>query len=878
MKRTFLSWLMTLAVMSVAAYDFQAGGICYSVTAPDEVAVVAGDAGYAGHVFVPASVTHQSVTYRVTAVGPAAFYGSSQLYSVQLPATVQTIGDEAFSRCESLKLFAVDAENPWFTTRDGVLMDKECRRLIAYPNLHGSHYAVPAGVTDIGEWAFLHCTHLSSVTLPEGVLAVGHAAFYGCSALQSVTLPASLTSLGVWAFAECSQLQSVLLGASVSSVGEGAFSFCPQLQSIRVSASNADYCSVDDALFTRDQRTLVACPGGKRGAWHLPATVDSIGNQAFYGCHALQSVTLPARLTALGDNPFVFCDQLSEIFVSSDNQDYTSHDGVLLNKQQTAVVYFPNAKPGAYTVPSGVTELSHGPFMQSHRLTSLTVPDTVTSIGDWTFWGCDSLGSVSLPTTLGALGDRVFLDCNALSTIICSAPPAAAATAFTADNLRQATLYVPRGREDDFKAAEGWSLFADVSSFGVYAADQSLQRARWYRLPVCTTGPLHLSALQMDLTLPDALELAVRDDGSYLLELADGVTGTLSCTRQSDHRYRITMSTDDRRGLKTDADTLLFIGMRGTAESSTGVHDLLLHGISLAFVSEAHEGEATQPDQVAGLNLERFAGDVNRNGRLNVADVVETLRYLQGRPTDSFHFGEADVNSNGAVNVADVLATIDLLHADAPAVSSEWFWDGNVTADRLLPASVEVERGSQAVLDVALQNSLAGYTAHQFQLQLPPGVTLATDADGRVLWQPSLRYGDSAQSLYVASMDATPAEGTLYNIVCTSPAVSPIGQQEGTLLSLTLQAAAEAPLGVAEATLRRIVFADTDAREYAFDDVTFTVHVTMNTGIAATVADAVRRPVNVYNLQGQLVRRAAATLQGLPAGIYIVDGRKIHLK
>ena len=915
MKRTFLFWLVTLLAYNGNAYDFESGGVYYDITSPSEVAVAAGDHPYDGYFALPNEVVYAGTTYQVTSIGrdafrecyslvsvelpqglktigdsaffcctmlatmqfpqgletigDAAFYGCSGMYYVSIPASVKSIGSEAFQRCSRLTAFQIEEDNAFYSTSNGVLMDKQQTRLIAYPNGLGAQYAVPASVQEIGSMAFLGCTGLEEVSLPEGLKTIGEGAFYGCSKLQSVSVPQSVEHIGAWAFTECQRLKTATLGAGLSQFGEGVFSFCPELQYIRVHSSNNNYCSIDDVLFTKDQQTLIAYPGARKGAYHIPLSVHTIGETAFYGCEGLESVTLPATLSAIGDNPFVFCDQLKEIVVSSDHPDFTANDGVLLNKDQTAILFYPNGKSGAYTIPHSVTSLTSGPFMGSRQLTSLTIPANVTSIGRWTFMGCDHLVSVSLPSTLKTLGESAFLDCSSLHTIICSAQPQPT-SAFASENFVSTTLYVPRGSEDLFRQAEGWSAFENISTFGIYADDQSVKRGRWYRLPVCTSGPLHLTSLQMDITLPDALEMATREDGSCLLELAEGVTGSLSCVKIADGHYRVTMSTDDKRGLKTDADTLMYMGLRGSAEGDIGAIDLLMRDISITFTSDVHDGEAQQPDQAMGLNLQLFLGDVNRNGQLNVADLVETYRYLFEKPTEDFHFSEADVNQNGKVNIADVMRTIDLLHEDAPATAHEWFWDGSLSADCLVPTDIRITQGGKAQLNIELRNTLSNYTAHQFHLLLPPGIEIASD-DERYLYETSMRYSDSGQAVYIAEVGRDDKEGTFYNVICASPAVSPISHHEGNLLSLTLKANADQPLGELSGQLRRIVFADTEATEYAFDDALFSIKVEEDTGIAELEMREKTGHEKYYNLNGMRVTTPSK-------GIYIVDGRKVLMR
>jgi hypothetical protein len=75
---------------------------------------------------------------------------------------------------------------------------------------------IPSSVTTIGEGAFSRCSGLTSVTIPDSVTTIGEMAFYGCSGLTSVTIPDSVTTIGKYAFDGCSGLTSVTIPGIVN--------------------------------------------------------------------------------------------------------------------------------------------------------------------------------------------------------------------------------------------------------------------------------------------------------------------------------------------------------------------------------------------------------------------------------------------------------------------------------------------------------------------------------------------------------------------------------------------------------------------------------------------------------------------------------------
>ena len=162
---------------------------------------------------------------------------------------------------------------------------------------------LPASITSIGDYAFYGCRGLTSLNLPAGITRIGECAFYGCSGLTNLTLPASLTKIGESAFEGCSGLTSLTLPASITSIGESAFRYCSGLTSLNLPAS----------ILGIDKYTFYGCSG--LTTLTLPADIDWIGDYAFYGCSGLTSINLPASILSIGESAFSYCSGLTSIYV-----------------------------------------------------------------------------------------------------------------------------------------------------------------------------------------------------------------------------------------------------------------------------------------------------------------------------------------------------------------------------------------------------------------------------------------------------------------------------------------------------------------------------------------------------------------------------------
>ena len=150
----------------------------------------------------------------------------------------------------------------------------------------------------------------------------------------------------------------------------------------------------------------------------IPASVTKIGDYAFEKCKSLASITIPASVTNIGEDIFSGCSTLARIEVDSENQNYTSLDGVLFSKDLTKIIRYPEGRSGDYTIPSNVTIIGNFAFEGCAGLTNVIIPNSVTSIGDWAFSGCSSLTSVTIPNGVTYFGYGVFLKCENLTDVV----------------------------------------------------------------------------------------------------------------------------------------------------------------------------------------------------------------------------------------------------------------------------------------------------------------------------------------------------------------------------------------------------------------------------------------------------------------------------
>lgn len=232
---------------------------------------------------------------------------------------------------------------------------------------------VPSTVKDIGDSAFFGCNNLDRVSIQGGNLKIGNRAFAGCRSLKRVVFNGAAAELGDYAFWHCSKI-AIYYTQNVTAIGECAF-----------------------------------IGSGLSGELDLRG-VKNIKSGAFNGCE-ITSITIGKNLSEIGPSAFFNCDDLNEIKLSDENDEYVYVDGCLIRRSDNTLVL----GLASAVIPETVVSIGDYAFAYRKNLSEIAIPSSVTAIGSYAFANCENLKTIEVSESVKSIQSCVFKSCVSLT-------------------------------------------------------------------------------------------------------------------------------------------------------------------------------------------------------------------------------------------------------------------------------------------------------------------------------------------------------------------------------------------------------------------------------------------------------------------------------
>ena len=377
------------------------------------------------------NVEHLILPNTLITIGEEMFY-QSDLRSVVIPTNVTTVGYSAFKRCSSLTTVTFEKESQLKTIGGDYYYGGAFSDCTALTSIE-----IPASVETIGNTAFSDCSSLATVTFEKGsrLKTIGNNAYYRCTSLTSIEIPASVETIEKKAFMHCSSLATVTFekGSQLKTIAgdsyDGAFSDCTALTSIEIPASVETIeatafkrCS-QLATVTFEKGSQLKTIGGGYSSSHFGTYSDYYG--AFSDCSSLTSIEIPASVETIEATAFKRCSQLATVTFEKGSQLKTIGGG-----------YYSSYYHGAFSdcssltsieIPASVETIEATAFSDCSQLATVTFEkgSQLKTIGGGysssyyygAFLGCSSLTSIEIPASVETIEATAFKRCSKLTTV-----------------------------------------------------------------------------------------------------------------------------------------------------------------------------------------------------------------------------------------------------------------------------------------------------------------------------------------------------------------------------------------------------------------------------------------------------------------------------
>ena len=223
---------------------------------------------------------------KVTSIGDAAFENSS-IVSVVIPDGVKELGWRAFASCRNLE-----------------------------------KVTMPDGVRDMGICVFEGCA-VKELTISEGIKGLGPYSIALCRNLETITLPKSLEGIGERSLYGDISLKEIYIPENLKSIGPGAFEECTSLESYNVSENNETFASVDGVIFSKNMKTLILYPMGRKDTeYTIPDGVEKIEAVGDYpgalNSQSLEKVIIPESVTEIPENTIGYYNTEDSFFIKKE--------------------------------------------------------------------------------------------------------------------------------------------------------------------------------------------------------------------------------------------------------------------------------------------------------------------------------------------------------------------------------------------------------------------------------------------------------------------------------------------------------------------------------------------------------------------------------
>ena len=377
------------------------------------------------------------------------------------------------------------------------------------------------------------------------------------------------------------------------------------------------------------------------------------------------------------------------------------------------------------------------------------------------------------------------------------------------------------------------------------ASNVKLMTGKQQEVSIALNNESEIIMIEFEMQLPSGISIAKDEDDEFLTELVSSRVAkshTLEVADKGNGKYKFLLYSSSNAPLIGNSGDLITFTINCDKNATEGNYQAKVSGILMA---DKNENAIYPNDFTFDITIvDAIPGDVNDDSKINGLDIVKIVGYIMGSPTQPFIEAAADLNEDGIINGLDLVKEVSLVLTQSSTTTAG--------------AKTIGKRGQVSASQIALENPKHGV------------LTLSTDDNRDYILSHMIIETSGDVTVDSITTDAkhivaySKVGENRYAVVCYSMTnESFVSNRDIIDIHYT---------GNGYINLSNVLFVDSEENEVSFGGTSFS-DTTAIKEINSTV-----KPADVYSVTGKLVKKGAISFEGLPAGIYIVNGQKIIIK
>lgn len=377
------------------------------------------------------------------------------------------------------------------------------------------------------------------------------------------------------------------------------------------------------------------------------------------------------------------------------------------------------------------------------------------------------------------------------------------------------------------------------------ATNVKLMTDKQQEISIALDNESEIIMIEFELQLPSGISIAKDEDDEFLTELVSSRVAkshTLEVADKGNGKYKFLLYSSSNTPLKGNSGDLITFTLNCDKNVAEGTYQAKVSSIVMADKNE----KAIYPNDFTFdiTVMDVLLGDVNDDGKINGLDIVKIVGYIMGSPTQPFIEAAADLNGDGTINGLDLVKEVSLVLAQSSSTSAGA--KGISGCGQASASQLAFENQKQGVL------TLSAYDNREFILSQ---MMIETSGDITV-------NNITTDAKHIVAFSKV--SENRYAVVCYSK-TNEAFVNNSDIIDIHY-------IGNGSIVVTDALFIDSEETEVNLGDAF------SSTTAIKEINTIVNKPTDVYSIAGKLVKKGATSLEGLPAGIYIVNGQKINIR